>query len=107
MDRATDNPLVFVDDSSIHGKGLFAVQPLLKGQKIGTYDGRMTQEDGMHVLWMEEDDGSWTGCDGTNSLRFLNHSDAPNAEMDGLECYALEDIGAGEEITIDYGWNET
>jgi SET domain-containing protein len=36
----------------------------------------------------------------------MNHSDQPNAELDGLDCYALTDIQAGTEITIDYGWND-
>jgi len=48
----------------------------------------------------------WTGYDGRNELRFMNHSDQPNAELDGLDCYALTDIQAGTEITIDYGWND-
>jgi hypothetical protein len=39
-------------------------------------------------------------------MRFLNHADRPNAEMDGLDCYALTLIPAGTEITIDYGWND-
>ena len=43
---------------------------------------------------------------GGNELRYLNHSDEPNAEMDGLHCYALTGIAAGAEITIDYGWND-
>jgi len=106
MTEINDNPLVYVDDSPIHGKGLFAARPLACDEMIGTYVGTETREDGMYVLWIEEEDGSWVGCDGNNSMRFLNHSDTPNAEMDGLECYAIEDIEAGQEITIDYGWNE-
>ena len=98
---------VYVGDSPIHGKGLFAARPLACDEMIGTYAGTETHEDGTYVLWIEEDNGSWIGCDGNNSMRFLNHSDAPNAEMDGLECYAIKDIEAGQEITIDYGWNET
>jgi len=107
MEKHNDNPLVYVDDSPIHGKGLYAAEPIAREQKIGTYAGTMTTEDGTYVLWIEEDDGSWIGCDGKNSMRFLNHADKPNAEMDGLECYAIEDIAAGQEVTIDYGWNES
>jgi SET domain-containing protein len=40
-------------------------------------------------------------------MRFMNHANTPNAEMDGLDCYALQNIVAGAEITIDYGWNES
>nr|WP_242470281.1 SET domain-containing protein [Allochromatium vinosum] len=36
-------------------------------------------------------------------LRWLNHSDDPNAEFDGFELYARRTIAVGSEITIDYG----
>ena len=61
----------------------------------------------MHILWVEAGDGDsgdeWTGYNGINELRFLNHAAQPNAEMDGLDLYAIHDISAGEEITIHYG----
>jgi SET domain-containing protein len=101
-----DNPLVYVELSAIHGRGLFAAENLESGCLIGVYEGPESREDGRYVLWVEDDtaDG-WTGYDGRNSLRYMNHADKPNAEMDGQECYALEDIPAGSEITIDYGWD--
>ncbi len=91
--------------SVIHGKGLFASHKLSGGELIGIYEGETVTEDGMHVLWVEQDDGQWTGYNGTNALRYMNHSSSPNAEMDGVECYAARPIEAGEEITIDYGWD--
>jgi SET domain-containing protein len=97
---------VHVGLSVIHGKGLFASRLLHEGELIGTYDGEVVTEDGMHVLWVDEGDGSWTGYNGQNRMRYMNHEDEPNCEMDGLDCYALRDIAAGEEITIDYGWND-
>ena len=107
MTQSEDNPLVYVDRSTIHGDGLFASHGLDEGQIIGYYKGPIVEDDGMYVLWIEQDDSQWVGYDGRNNMRFLNHSDAPNAEMFGLECYALAEIPAGQEITIDYGWNET
>lgn len=101
------NPLVYVRPSSIHGQGLFAAVELRAGQLIGYYEGRRVERDGRYVLWVEEDDDCWTGYEGINCMRFLNHSNNPNAEMNGLECYALTAIPAGQEITIDYGWDET
>ena len=86
---------------------MFAAVELAAGQLVGTYEGRVTSGDGTHVLWIEGDEGEWTGYHGTNALRFLNHSDQPNAEMHGLQCFALTAIPRGQEITIDYGWNET
>jgi SET domain-containing protein len=98
----------YVADSPIHGKGLFAARALAAGELIGVYEGPRVEEDGTYVLWVEDEPGGgWTGYDGQNDMRFLNHSAAPNAEMDGLRCYALESIPAGREITIDYGWDDS
>ncbi len=92
--------------SDIHGHGLFAARPLPVGTLIGIYEGPEVDYDGTYVLWVEEDEGEWRGYDGRNCLKYLNHCGEPNAHMDGLECYALRDIGIGEEITIDYGWDD-
>jgi SET domain-containing protein len=100
------NYLVYVDSSSIHGEGLFAACELTAGQLIGNYQGPVVEQDGMYVLWIEQEEDVWVGYDGRNCMRYLNHADSPNAEMDGLQCYALEDISINQEITIDYGWNE-
>ena len=107
MNETKPDEQVHVGMSVIHGKGLFASRRINPGELIGTYHGEPVSEDGMHVLWVEDDDGEWIGYNGTNHMRYMNHSDEPNAEMDGLECYATQPINAGEEITIDYGWNES
>ena len=101
-------PGVYAADSPIHGRGLYAAEPMAAGDHVGRYEGQRTEENGMHVLWVEgEQPGDWIGYDGTNLLRFLNHSKHPNAELDGQELYAIGDIQRGEEITIDYGeWFE-
>jgi SET domain-containing protein len=103
-----DNPLVYVTQSPIHGRGVFARRPIAAGTFIGRYDGEQTRADGMHVLWVEGDnEDEWIGFDGTNELRFLNHSATPNGEMDGQDLYAARDIPRNEEVTIDYGeWFE-
>jgi SET domain-containing protein len=96
----------YVDDSGIHGKGLFARVALKKGSFLGTYKGpERTDIDnpGAHVLWVEMDDGSWLGRDGRNILRYLNHSTKPCCEFDGFDLYALKHIKPGMELTIDYG----
>jgi len=92
-----------IRQSSIHGKGLFAAEPIEEGKLIGTYEGRSTSDDGIYVLWVEEDDGSYSGIEGWNELRFLNHSAAPNAEFADQELYALCSIEPGEEICFHYG----
>ena len=94
---------VLVRPSRIHGFGLFAQAFIPAESYIGDYVGPAVAEDGRYVLWVEEDDGSWSGVDGRNALRYLNHDPTPNAELSGIELYALSDIERGEEITIHYG----
>ena len=93
----------YVNESGIHGKGLFARMFIEAGTYLGTYDGPETEENGMHVLWAEQEDESWVGRDGQNMLRYLNHSTAPCAEFDGFELFSIIDIEPHQEVTIDYG----
>jgi SET domain-containing protein len=103
---------VYVADSDIHGKGLFAAQAFQSGAYIGFYEGAETMENGTYVLWVQESaspesEELWLGYDGNNELRFLNHAKDPSCEMDGQALYALRDIDKGEELTFDYGeWFE-
>ena len=107
MPRWEPVPTTYAAESPIHGTGLFARRPISAGTFIGVYEGEATGENGMHVLWVENTPDHWVGYDGTNDLRFLNHSKTPNAELDGQDLYALRDIDKDEEITIDYGeWFE-
>jgi len=107
-DSSCFDSLLFVDQSPIHGRGLFAAGKISAGQFIGSYQGPVVDQDGAYVLWVEDGpDGEWIGYAGRNKLRFMNHADRPNAELDGLDCYALGDIRANEEITIDYRWNDS
>lgn len=106
MKRAKLSDLFYVDESGIHGKGLFAKVELKKGRYLGTYKGPERSDidnSGPHVLWVETDDGRWIGRDGRNLLRYLNHSKKPCAEFDGFDLYALKTIKTGGELTINYG----
>jgi SET domain-containing protein len=99
---------VYIAESPIHGLGVFARGQIPQGALIGCYEGRHTEENGMHVLWIEGDgEDEWIGIDGGNELRFLNHSATPNGEMDGRYLYAAREIEKDEEVTFDYGeWFE-
>ena len=91
--------LIYVSSSPIHGKGLFARKHIGAGELIGILDGAPTSTDGEHVLWLDGENGFHVRCD----LRFINHSDEPNAAYyDTLDVWALTDIAPGEEITDDY-----
>ena len=104
MKRYDNNPLAYVAESPIHGKGLFARVDIPVDTLIGRYEGPATRTDGMHVLWLwDEDSKRWEGIDGRNEMRFLNHSAEPNAEWWDDELYAIRDIAADEEITFHSG----
>ena len=91
--------LVYVDESTIHGKGLFAKSHIPAGEVIGIASGEQTDEDGPHVLWINDEIGFHVQCD----MRFINHSEEPNAcYYDTLEVCAIRDIAPGEEITHNY-----
>lgn len=99
-------PPYVVADSGIHGKGLFARRKIAKGTVLGAYDGPKVftdDEDGDHVLWIEDDDGEVYGIDGKNELRYVNHSTRANVVFEGEELVALRDIAKGEELTHHYG----
>ena len=92
----------YVDNSPIHGKGVFAKKKIRKGTFLGTYEGQPTRKDDTYVLWVDEE-GTWVGIDGENELRWLNHSSRPNAEFDGADLFAIRTIQPDEEITFFYG----
>ena len=79
-----------------------------KDAYIATFEGRPTERDGMHVLWVLEWDGTEVGIEGRNALRFLNHSSRPNAEFLGPDLHATRNIQPGQEITFHYGdeWDD-
>ncbi|MBL38874.1 MAG: SET domain-containing protein-lysine N-methyltransferase [Xanthomonadales bacterium] len=104
MKKYDTNPLAYVGNSPIHGKGLFARKAIPNDTYVGTYEGPATQEDGMHVLWLyNEETDEWEGIDGRNEMRFLNHAGDPNADWWGIELYTIRDVAADEEITFHYG----
>ena len=90
--------------SPIHGQGCFAKIAFRSGDFIGTFEGPEVDRDGTYVLWTYDAEGNvLTGREVRNLLRWLNHSDDPNAELDGFDLYARRAIAVDEEITFDYG----
>ncbi len=96
---SSTSQLTYTAKSSIHGMGLFARQKIKKDTIIGHLEGHITKQDGMHVLWLDENTGFRVKCD----LKYINHSDSPNAcYYNDKSVVALRDIDADEEITHDY-----
>ena len=93
--------LVYVKESGIHGKGLFAKKPIKAGVVIGELKGKPAKKDGPYVLWMDDDK---KGFKVENVFKYINHHPKPNAVYyDDLTVVALRNIKKDEEITHHYG----
>ncbi len=87
-------------ESAVHGKGLFASNPIKKGVIIGYCRARRARSPGNHTLWVDEQ----TMWDIVCRLRYINHSKRANVcYFDDLSVVAMRDIQAGEELLHDYG----
>jgi SET domain-containing protein len=111
-----------VRDSEVHGKGVFALEDIPKGETIIEYVGELISwdeaqdrhpwnpEDPNHTFYFHIDDGRVIDAAyGGNASRWINHSCAPNCEADEDEdagrvfIKSLRKIKAGEELNYDYG----
>jgi SET domain-containing protein len=105
--------------SGIHGRGVFAREPIPAGTRLIEYRGeRITQAEGDRrypwddsvpyhtLLFTVEDDLLVDGGVGGNLSRWINHSCDPNCTsvIEDRRIYidVLCDIPAGEELTYDY-----
>ena len=118
---------VEVRGSVIHGRGVYAVQPIQEEQYFIEYVGNLIGKDESEKrAWDQFDKHEKTGAaavyifnltkkwdlDGNvewNPARLINHSCDPNSEaiQDGkrIHLQALRDIEVNEEITFDYGFD--
>jgi len=108
-------PGLTIKESSINGKGCFAVKMFQRHQKIAEYTGELISDlearkraRGRRHLRICDIDGRYSldGARGGNGTHYINHSCNPNAYMKTLYGHVLffarRDIKAGEEITVDY-----
>lgn len=94
------------------GLGLFAVEPIKRGDFIAYYTGRLISNEAADKLWTKylfEVNNRWTidGSNRRNVARYINHSCRPNAETDVKKhkviVTATKTINPGDEITYNYG----
>lgn len=96
------------------GLGLFAMEPIKKGEFVIEYTGERISTDeadrrGGKYLFTVSDDLVLDGKGREHTARYINHSCKPNcyAEIDEDEevvnIYTKRNINAGEELTYDYG----
>lgn len=113
----------FVAPSAIEGVGVFAGEPVKRGQLIWTLDHRfdlliprstLEAEQGasrellQRYAYPHAPDPSFLIYESDNG-RFMNHSFDPNTDFSGPDKgYARRDIAEGEELTGDYAefWPE-
>ncbi len=108
-------PGLTIAESEIEGKGCFATRFFPKRRKIAEYTGELITEREAarrarrrRHLRVCAINSRWSldGSTGGNGTHYVNHSCAPNAFMKILHghilFFALRDIHAGEEITVDY-----
>ena len=118
---ATDRRRIQVRKSGVHGKGVFALQPIAKGERIIEYKGQTITwpealrrhphdaSDPNHTFYFSLDDGSHVidAKVGGNAARWINHACAPNCKADEGEgrvfIRALRKLKPGEELFYDYG----
>ena len=106
--------------SGVHGKGVFALQPITKGERIIEYKGEIVTwpqalkrhphdpSDPNHTFFFHIDDKHVIDAAvGGNAARWINHACDPNCkaeEEDGrIFIDAQRDIAPGEELFYDYG----
>lgn len=118
MNKDTQSDFLCFRPSPIHGNGGFACCDIAVGTRIVEYAGeRITKHESLRrcelgnaFLFALDDEYDLDGNVEWNPARFLNHSCAPNSEAQRDEhgriwIVALRAIGAGEEVTFNYGYD--
>ena len=102
--------------SRIDGMGAFAGEAIparrkigeVRGESISVAEARRRARGLVRIMIVEVSERrAIDASKSADSLRFTNHSCAPNAVLrirqGRVEFYALRDIAAGEELTVNYG----
>ncbi len=108
---------VVVKSSPIHGMGIFTNVDIPEGSEILVIDGEVISEEecirreeqgNVYIFWNED---SYIDTTNTEKIKYINHNCDFNCDvLDGdgktLRLVAYRNISAGEELTIDYGYEE-
>lgn len=124
-DHLIHSELVQVRDSPIHGRGVYAVQPIKAGTRVYEYVGeRISHSEADRRFWRKRhDDGHTflfvvnrkTVIDGSkqgNDARYINHRCEANCETvtenNRIYVETIKNIKTGEELGYDYQltWSE-
>jgi hypothetical protein len=109
---------VEVKDSNIHGKGIFTNVDIPSGKDILIIKGeviselecvrREEEEENVYIFWNGD---NYIDVNNSEVIKYINHRCDSNCEVDDNDDSSLllissKDIKAGEELTIDYGYEE-
>jgi len=109
---------VQVQYSEIHGNGIFASMDipadelvmLISGEVINTEEciRREEQDNNVYIFWNGD---NYIDTSTTEKIKYINHDCEPNCYVDDfnehtLALYSMKEIKSGEELTIDYGYEE-
>jgi len=117
--RRRAGPRIQVRRSGVHGKGVYALAPIARGERIIEYTGQLITwkealkrhphdpDDPNHTFYFHIDDGRVIdGKYGRNAAKWINHSCQPNCETDEVDgrvfIKAKRAIKPGEELNYDY-----
>lgn len=110
---------IIVKDSLVHGKGIFASKDIPAEEIILVIEGevidgnecerREEEENNVYIFW--NGDECFIDTNNTKKIKYINHDCDPNCYVDegenaSLVLVSCRDIRAGEELTIDYGYDE-
>ena len=107
---------VDVKPSRIDGQGAFAAEAIparrkigeIRGEAVSVREARRRAKGVARIMIVElSDKRAIDASNSTDPLRFTNHSCRPNAVLrirqGRVEFYAMRDVAAGEELTVNYG----
>jgi SET domain-containing protein len=120
LDADDKGPRIQVRRSGVHGKGVFALRPIKKGETVIEYTGEIITwpealrrhphdpSDPNHTFYFHIDDKRVIDAKvGGNAARWINHACQPNCEADEVDgrvfIKALRPLKPGEELFYDYG----
>ncbi len=109
---------IVVKKSDIEGLGIFTTVEIPKGMPIMVISGevisedecvrRENEEDNVYIFWNGD---NYIDTKNTEKIKYINHNcdfncDVLDHDSESLLLVAYKNIKAGEELTIDYGYED-